>query len=181
MSEKLVDVVNQNNVLVGQAVPLVEAHTKGYWHRTVHVYVYRRRGDTVEFLTHLRSKEKRFNPNLWDTRFGSHIPAGGDIKSTIESGVRKEFGVQVATHALIVGELRKRDNFPNREFTHICFFELDDDVNSLKLNAREVQEVRWRTIDEIRESMQITPEIWSSGLNRFNEVSEYLLQKIALP
>ena len=174
MPDEYLDVVSENNELIGKKELRSKIHLEGIWHRTVHVYLFRKKDNVIEFLVHLRSPLKDLNPNKWDTRFGGHIKSGLSLEEAVKAEVKEEIGLEVSQQKLYEGEWYKRDKFPNREFSKVYFLEFNDDVSTLKFNDGEVQEVRWLRAEKIKDSLTKSPQDWSTSLRGFVEVSDYL-------
>ena len=152
-----------------------EVHSQGFWHRTVHIYLFKKINGEIYFLVHLRSKTKDLCPNCWDTRFGGHIKSGGSIEDGIKSELLEEIGLEVNVDNLIKGEIRKRDKFPNREFTNAFYYKFEGDISTLKFNDGEVQEIKWMKVSDILESMDKNLEIWSGNKEGLNKVLNVLI------
>ena len=74
MSEFL-DIVNENGMPTGRIVERSVAHMEGIWHRTSHVWLVRRKKETVQVLLQKRTAVKSF-PGCYDISSAGHIPAG---------------------------------------------------------------------------------------------------------
>jgi isopentenyl-diphosphate Delta-isomerase len=178
MTEEFLDSVDENNELTGESAPRSKVHTEGIWHQTVHVYVFRKNKSEIEVLVHLRSSFKDLCPNQWDTRVGGHIKSGTTLKDAVSAEIEEEIGIKVSSKQLIDGYWRKHDKFPNKEFSKIFFLEYNDDLDNLKFNDGEVQEVKWMSVKEIKNSIKSNPGKWAGSLDGFTEVSDYLANKI---
>jgi len=178
MAEEFLDIVDENNNLTGESAPRGKIHAEGTWHRTVHIYLFRRNNNEIEFLVHLRSPFKDLCSNCWDTRFGGHIKSGLTIEEGMKAELKEEIGLDVNSYKLIEGIWRKRDNVLNREFTKVYYLEYGGDLVDLKFNDGEVQRVKWMSVDDIKKSMINNFEEWSAGVAGFTEVSDYLIEKI---
>lgn len=172
------DIMDENNKPTSQKATRYEAHTKGLWHRTVHVYLFRKMNDDIEFLVHLRAKTKDLNPNKWDTRFGGHLKSGETIEESVSGELRDEIGLTLEPSNLIQGEILKRDKFPNREFTNVYYYKFQDEFSSLSFNDGEVQEVKWMKSLDILKSLAENPEIWAASKNGFSEILTTLQSKL---
>lgn len=172
--EENLEIVDENNNLTGEARPRSLVHSTGLWHRTVHIYFFRRAGNTIEFLVHLRAKTKDLNPDKWDTRFGGHIKSGEDIEQAAISEIRDELGLSVKLSDLIEGDWRKRNKYPNNEFTKVYYFEFGGNFKDLKFDDGEVQRVKWLSVDEILKSMRKEPGIWAGKAGHFKEIAAFL-------
>ncbi|MFA5993387.1 MAG: NUDIX domain-containing protein [Parcubacteria group bacterium] len=178
MTEEFLDIVNENNILTGESAPRSKVHAEGIWHRTVHVYVFRKNDNVIEFLVHLRSKSKDLAPNKWDTRFGGHVKAGVSLEEGVGTEMKEEIGLNINLNSLIVGTWRKSDKFPNREFSRRYYFEYNGDLNDLTFNDGEVQEVQWMNIQDIKNGMENDSEKWAGGVAGFTEISDYLSENL---
>jgi isopentenyl-diphosphate Delta-isomerase len=177
--EEEFDIVDENNVLTGERRLRAEAHSLGLWHRTVHVYFFKRIGDRLNFVVHLRSKTKDLHPNVWDTRFGGHVRAGEGIEETVIEEVRQETGLVVTVPQLIQGEVYKKDKSPlNREFASVYYYPFSGDLSELHSDDGEVQEVKWMALEEILDDMESHPERWSGGPKGLWEIAQVLGEKI---
>jgi isopentenyldiphosphate isomerase len=172
------DIVDENNVLTGEKKLRSEIHTEGLWHKTVHIYFFKKIDNEIQILVHLRAKNKDLHPNCWDTRFGGHIKTGEDIESAARSELMEEVGLKLEQNNLIQGEVYKRDKYPNREFTHSFYYRFDGDISTLKFNDGEVQEIKWMKSSDILDSMDKNPDIWSGGKTGFTKILVVLKAKL---
>ncbi len=178
MPEEYLDIVDENNRPTGEKRLRSEVHDTGLWHRTVHIYLFRKSGEGPDFLVHLRAKTKDLNPNQWDTRFGGHLKSGEKVENAVVSELKDEIGLQTEPSRLLQGETYKRDKFPNREFTLVYYYEFDGDTSELKFNDGEVQEVKWMSTQDIVNSMQQEPDKWAGSLKGFREIYDFLINAI---
>ncbi len=176
MNEELFDACDENGKPTGEKVTRAVAHTKGIWHHTVHLYLVRKVKGDFAFLVHLRAKTKDLNPDKWDTRFGGHVLAGMSIADTAARELQEEVGLNIKDYNVVEGIIRKRENFPNNEFTHSFFVEVPADV-SVQFNDGEVQRVEWMTAKEIITSMQTKSRPWAGSLQGFQETLKVLQER----
>jgi isopentenyl-diphosphate Delta-isomerase len=178
MQEEYFDIVDENNLPTGQVTARQDAHTKGLWHRAVHIYCVRKSEVGVDFLVHLRSKEKGRHPNCWDTRFGGHVKAGETVEEAVLGELEDEAGLAVSLNDLVQADIRVSDHGANREFNYVYFLVGDRPVESLVFQDGEVQEVKWMSADEVLESMQKELDRWSGNPDTFREISEWISEKL---
>lgn len=172
------DIVDENNNLTGEKRLRSDVHAQGLWHRTVHIYLFKVVNDDIYFLVHLRAKNKDLYPDCWDTRFGGHIKSGGSIEDGIRNELIEEVGLVLNQDNLVKGEVYKRDHYPNREFTHSFYYSFTGDINTLKFNDGEVQEIKWMKVSNILESMGKDLNIWAGGKSGLNQVWDVLRSKL---
>ena len=172
------DIVDENGNLTGEKEIRSIVHDKGLWHRTVHIYFYRIKDNTINILAHLRSKLKDHDPDKWDTRLGGHVNTGKDIGEAIVSEIQEEVGISINPKYLLKGEIKKYDGGKNREFCHVFYYNFLENDNVLKFNDGEVQAVKWMSDSEIADSMQKNPSFWAPRRAGFIETIENLKTKL---
>jgi len=173
MSEQL-DLVDKNNRLTGRTASRKEAHARGLWHRVVHVYLYRKQGDELFFLVHLRSKDKELMPNRWARGFGGHVMAGEAVEEAVLAEIREEIGLEIEIDDLLAGPVIEWATHPNNEFSYLYFLEVDEDVSELQFQDNEVQTVKWMSEVELVDSYQNNPKDWASSFKMFIPVVKAL-------
>ena len=87
--DELVDILTDTGELTGQKCLKSEAHQKGLYHQSVHVWFY-----TVEgkVLLQKRASVKKVFPNKWDVSVAGHIGAGEGIIETAMRETEEEIG-----------------------------------------------------------------------------------------
>lgn len=86
------DIVDDSGQVVGRAPRAVCHGDSSLIHRSVHIYVFNRRG---EILLQLRSKSKDIQPGRWDTSVGGHLDSGEDYDRAARRELREELGVDI--------------------------------------------------------------------------------------
>ena len=76
---EMLDIVDENGLPTGQAVPRTVAHAKGLRHRTSHVWIVRKKNGAVQVLLQMRCAAKDSYPGCYDISSAGHIPAGGGV------------------------------------------------------------------------------------------------------
>jgi isopentenyl-diphosphate delta-isomerase len=147
------DVVDENNELTGETVTMVEAHEKGIFHRTGHVWIMNLKG---EILLQLRVKTKRTYPDLLDISAAGHIDAGETIEEGTKRELFEELGVKVEElpEAIVYKSMRTKPTFIENEFQYIYFLKLDLKIENLKLQKIEVEEVSFINLDEFMKDLK---------------------------
>lgn len=87
--EEILDLVDENDVVVG-TVERPKANTDPqYTHREISVLLF---DDDMRVVIQKRSQYKSVHPNMWSMVAG-HIPAGGDPEQTAYIELEEEFGL----------------------------------------------------------------------------------------
>lgn len=180
MSDEYLDIVDEENNLVGKKKLRSEVHKTGLRHRTVHIYYVNFKDGNYYFLVHLRSKFKDLNPNKWDTRFGGHVQSGEKIEEALVSELEEEIGLELNPGDFTIGPIRKKDKYPNNEFVYSFYYQADDDLSKLVFRDNEVQRVKWMFAEDITTSLKNNPENWSSSQDGFKNIYNFLKNKSVL-
>jgi len=178
MATEYLDIVDENNVPIGEKRLRTEVHAQGLWHRVVHIYLFRVTSGGIEILTHLRSKDKDLHPNKWDTRFGGHVKAGETLAQAVDAELDEEIGLRVMPDKLIVGEIYKYDGGTNREFNPVYYYQFTEDTKSLTFNDGEIQKVQWMAKDKIENALRTEQEKWAGSVTGFKKVMDALAAKL---
>ena len=174
MADEYLDIVDEQNKLTGDKQLRSVAHSTGLWHRVVHIYFFRKANNTIEFLVHLRSKDKDLAPNCWDTRFGGHVKAGESVETGVMNEMKEEVGFQADPSKLIEGEWHTGGRYPNQEFQKPYYFEYNEPLENLSFNDGEVQEVKWMPYEDILNGITEDPKKWATKKEVFESISKYL-------
>lgn len=148
--DEYIDILDEHGNYTGEVVLKSEAHLKGLFHPTVHVWFYTVNG---ELLLQKRSLNKKTFPGLWDVSVAGHIGAGEDILDSARREVHEELGVNLKKNELIkIGvhksEQRHNENLIDCEFHHIFISELKTSLKDLKLQESEVSDVKLISVND---------------------------------
>lgn len=173
---EVLDILREDGTHTGRTAPRSEIHQKGWWHGTVHIYVYRIVDKHVEILTHLRSPHKDLYPNTWDPVLGGHIQAGATPLQTVVEEMAGEVGLTISPADLISGPTLQADKGLDKEFNYVFAYALPANAK-IHLKDKEVQEVQWKEIAFILRSLQESPAQWRPTSNEFLQ-SYQMLQSL---
>ena len=87
--DEILDWVDSNDNIVGQA-SRKEVHEKSLLHRSVHIFVFNRKGDLYLQKRTLRKDE---NPGLWDSSAAGHITSGETYLASAHRELKEELGI----------------------------------------------------------------------------------------
>lgn len=154
--EEFLDVWDQNGTPTGRVCKKDEAHQKGLFHPTVHVWFYTL---TPTLLFQKRGANKQTFPNLWDVSVAGHVSAGESIIEGALREIKEEIGLTLNATDLHRIDVRKNVNkFPNGitdcEFQHVFLSELKTGVKDLVIQKEEVDDVRLFSFEEMEICMQ---------------------------
>jgi isopentenyl-diphosphate delta-isomerase len=136
----------------------MEAHRQGALHLAVSVFVMS--GDAL--LLQRRALTKYHCGGLWANTCCSHPHWGEAPADSATRRLREELGATLPLKACNILEYKARvtNGLWEHERVHIFRGDAAPTV-SLKLDAAEVLETRWATIDELRQDMATNPELYA--------------------
>ena len=88
---ELLDVVDENNNLIGIKEDKSIIHEKGLLHREIAVIIQNENG---EYLVQKRSSNKKGAPNMWSFTTG-HVELGEDYETTAIREIKEELGIDI--------------------------------------------------------------------------------------
>ncbi len=154
--DELVDILDSSGQPTGQTCLKSEAHRKGLFHPTVHVWLYTPNG---QVLLQLRGKNKETHPLLWDVSVAGHVGAGEAIPHAAVREVREETGLGISVSDLEkIGVFKSvqshREVLLDCEFHHTFLCELKAPLRQLKKQESEVEDLRLMPL------IQFSEEVW---------------------
>ncbi len=139
--DELLDILDSEGKPTGTTAMKSQAHRKGLWHPTIHVWLYTREG---KLLIQQRAKNKDTHPLLWDVSVAGHVGAGEDIAISAVREVAEEIGLNID-----IGDLEKigtfksfhrhHDQLIDCEFHHTFLCELKVPLSDLIKQESEVE------------------------------------------
>lgn len=140
MSDELIDILDEQGNHTGKTCLKSEAHAKGLFHATVHVWLFTSDGNV---LLQKRALTKKVFPGLWDISVAGHIGAGENTLDAAIREVNEEIGFRLAKEKLYrIGTRKHQVAHPNgiqdNEFHQVFMAELTVPIARLKIDLYEV-------------------------------------------
>lgn len=153
--DELLFCVDENNKPIDPQ-PRKIVHATGIWHRTSHIWIINNKG---EILCQKRSLLKDKAPGLWEGFFGGHIPPNVTYLEHAVTELNEEIGLNVSDKDLKQAFIYKLDK--GKEFVGVFILKWDGDERELKLEADEIDQVRWFTKLKLKNNLNINNGKWS--------------------
>lgn len=139
--DELIDILDDQGNYTGKRLMKSEAHRKGLFHPTVHIWFYTKKG---EILIQQRAASKETHPLMWDVSVAGHIGAGEEMLLSALREISEEIGLEVSKTDLIkVGVFKSvkkhGDDFTDCEFHHTYICELKVALDHLIKQESEVK------------------------------------------
>lgn len=153
---ELLDMVDEYGTPTGEVVSREIAHQTGIRHRTSHVWLLRRQGNTRQILLQKRSDNKDSYPGCYDISSAGHIPAGMDFIPSALRELREELGIDARPEELHFCGQRtfsfEKDfhgkPFRDHQVSNVYCLIRDCDEEAFVLQSEEVSHVRWFSLED---------------------------------
>ena len=150
------DIVDENGLPTGRAVPRTQAHAEGLRHRTSHVWILRKKQGRVQVLLQMRCAAKDSYPGCYDISSAGHIPAGAEFVESALRELKEELGVDATSADLQECGLRRfhfeaefhGKPFKDNQVSKVFCLWLDREAEDFTVQKSEIDYVRWFDLDE---------------------------------
>lgn len=163
---EFISIVDENNELTGEILPRNIAHEKGYWHRSVHIWIVN--GDD-RILLQKRSNIKDPFPGCWDISCVGHIKAGDSSIMTVVKEMEEELSITLSPSDSIEFVFTlKNSNISNdgklidNEFNDVYVIKKDFNLKDLVLKKSEVKNVKSVSINTLVKMSKDTSNLLSN-------------------
>lgn len=141
--DELIDILDSDGNPTGKTAMKSEAHQKGLFHPTIHVWLYTKNG---KVLIQQRAKNKDTHPLLWDVSVAGHVGAGEHLELSAVREVKEEIGLTIAPNDLrkigVFKSIHKHnEDLIDCEFHHIYLCILEVPLESLQKQESEVEDL----------------------------------------
>ncbi|MFZ5998161.1 MAG: NUDIX hydrolase [Nitrospirota bacterium] len=145
MQEELLEIVDKEGNVLGVAPRSAIHGNPDLLHKVVHVLVFNDRG---ELLLQKRSMSKDVAPGKWDTSVGGHVAPAEELTVSAQREMEEELGIAVGELAFLYSYIHSNAYESELVFTHSCIHN-----GPFSFNAEEIDEVRFWSIDEIKNAI----------------------------
>jgi len=156
MKEENVILVNEKDEQIG-LMPKLEAHEKAVLHRAFSVFILNSKN---EIMLQQRAHQKYHSPLLWTNTCCSHQRDG---ESNLLAGTRRlfeEMGFETSLKELFhfIYKAPFDNGLTEHELDHVMIGYYEENP---RINTEEVENWKWMPIEDVKNDMQIHPEIYT--------------------
>ncbi len=154
-SEELLFCVDENNNPI-EPKPRSIVHSTGIWHRVCNIWIINNKN---EILCQKRSLLKDNDPGLWNSFVGGHQAQNINAEEQSIIELKEELGLNINSF-----ELRKLFIYKlneAKEFISVFILKWNGDINKLKLEPDEIDEVKWFSVKDFKKQIKENMENWS--------------------
>lgn len=143
--EEILDLVDENDRVIGQARRSLCHGNPDYLHRAVHLIVM---NPEREIYLQRRNPDKEVQPDKWDTSVGGHIPSGEDYVDAVFREADEELGLRDFVPCFMYRYIMHNDFESEYVGSFVCVCD-----SALRPNPDEICDGRFWKESEIRKSL----------------------------
>ncbi len=176
---ELIDVIDENNNLIGKIEDKDVVHGTGMWHREISVWIMNRKG---EILLQKRAMSKKQHPGKWSIVAG-HIQAGETPLAGAKRETKEEVGIDVPEEKFEAMVCEKKEcAFPNvqqynKYYDYVYFLFVDYKIEEYVIQIEELSEVKYVTIEEFIKELKEKNEKYTYKYEELKETIQKLIEK----
>ena len=177
MADEFIDILDKNGSETGKIALKSEAHKKGLYHRSAHLWLYT---STGKVLVQQRAMNKDTFPGLWDISVAGHIAAGETALSAILREAKEEIGISLRETDLQFLKIRLSEKKPNpyiidNEYQYLFIANIDEDME-LTLQLEEVIQTKYLNVKDLNDLVVSNDS--RDFVPHGNEYYNYIIEKI---
>lgn len=172
--DELIDILDSQGNPTGKSCLKSVAHQNGYFHATVHVWLYTR---DEKILLQQRAPTKKVFPNLWDISVAGHVGSGEDILDAALREVYEEVGLQLYKEDLQkignrIHQVSHDNGIQDNEFHHVFIAELKVPVEDLIIQESEVAGLKLFELNTLQQTKNLENVLLPRFHNYYKKVYE---------
>ena len=174
--DEFIDILTPEGKPTGKTALKSEAHKNGWFHATVHIWLFTA---NEKILLQKRALTKKVFPGLWDISVAGHVSAGEDIIAAAKREVFEEIGLQLQEKDFIkIGTRIHQVSHPNgiqdNEHHHVFIAELKVPFEQLTIQKEEVADIKLFDLSILKETKNLENVL----LSRFHDYYCIVYDKI---
>ncbi len=174
---EMVAVVSPTGIPTGEIISRNDAHSKGLWHKTVHVWIRNRAG---ELLLQKRADTKESHPGLWDISCAGHVSAGDSSSDAAVRELSEELGLTVHPSDLkqLFSLSQQYTDFNNSYFdnelvdVYLCSVPVENE--QITPDVKEVSDAVFYPLTTLKNKLLEEPEVFVPHQKEYQLLFEML-------
>ena len=138
--DELIDILTPTGKPTGTTALKSEAHKNGWFHATVHIWLFTA---DEKILLQKRALTKKVFPGIWDISVAGHVGAGEEIIEGSKREVFEEIGLKLDEKDLVkigtrIHQVTHKNGIQDNEHHHVFMAELKVSIDKLTMQEEEV-------------------------------------------
>lgn len=165
--DELIDILTPDGKPTGKTALKSEAHKNGWFHATVHVWLFT---SDEKILLQKRALTKKVFPGMWDISVAGHVGTGEEILTSAKREVLEEIGLQLTEKDLIkigtrIHQVTHANGIQDNEHHHVFIAELKVPLSTLTIQKEEVDAIQLFDLSTLKN----TENLQNILLSRFHD------------
>lgn len=178
--DELLDILTPDGKPTGKTALKFEAHKKGWFHATVHIWLFT---SDEKILLQKRALTKKVFPGLWDISVAGHVAAGEEILTAAKREVLEEIGLELEEKDLIkigtrIHQVSHANGIQDNEHHHVFIAELKVPISTLKIQIEEVDAIQLFDLEILKNTQKHENVLLSRFHDYYVSVYDKIYQKI---
>tara|TARA_B100000795_G_C22800759_1_gene441802 strand:- start:2848 stop:3390 length:543 start_codon:yes stop_codon:yes gene_type:complete len=174
--DELIDILTPQGKSTGKTALKSEAHKNGWFHATVHVWLFTA---DKKILLQKRAHTKKVYPGIWDISVTGHIGAGEEILEGAKREVFEEIGLILDDKDFIkigtrIHQVIHENGIIDNEHHHVFVAELKISISELVMQPEEVAGLELWDLKVLKETKTLEdvllPEFHEYYVTVFNKI-----------
>jgi isopentenyldiphosphate isomerase len=180
--DELIDILTPEGTPTGKTALKSEAHKNGWFHATVHIWLFT---SDKKILLQKRALTKKVFPGLWDISVAGHIGAGEEILTSAKREVFEEIGLELDEKDLIkigtrIHQVKHKNGIQDNEQHHVFIAELKVPLSTLKIQVEEVADIKLFDLSILKDTKNLENVLLSRFHEYYNSVYDKIIEHIIL-
>ena len=178
--DELIDILTPEGKSTGKTALKSEAHKNGWFHATVHIWLFT---SDEKILLQKRALTKKVFPGLWDISVAGHVGAGEEILTSAKREVFEEIGLQLEDKNLIkigtrIHQVSHKNGIQDNEHHHVFIAELKTPLSKLIIQEEEVDDLNLFDLSTLKNTKNLKNVLLSRFHNYYVSVYNEIYQQI---
>lgn len=170
--DELIDILTPEGKPTGKTALKSEAHKNGWFHATVHIWLFT---SDKKILLQKRALTKKVFPGLWDISVAGHIAAGETIVTAAKREVFEEIGLELKDEDLIkistrIHQVTHKNGIQDNEHHHVFIAELQVPIENLTIQKEEVADIKLFDLSILKQTKNLENVLLSRFHNYYVSV-----------
>ena len=160
--EEYIDILDNNGNPTGEKKERYSVHKDGDWHKVIQIFVI----NDGKILLQQRALTKKSDPGKWCASASGHISAGETSYEAATKEFSEELGLGVEKEKMILVDtfkspsitFNKGEKIYNNHFVDLYITTQKIDLNNVKLQKEEVEQVKFYSFEEFEQMVKSKDE-----------------------
>ncbi len=160
--EEYIDILDENGIPINKSKERSAVHRDGDWHKVIQLFII----NDGKILLQQRALTKKSDPGKWCASASGHISAGKTSYDAAIQEFSEELGINVENEKINLVDtfksptirFNKGEKIYNNHFVDLYISTQNINLENIKLQKEEVEQVKFYSVDEFEEMVKTKDE-----------------------